>query len=278
MEEKINRLLKLLHSEEMLIHNMVKCDENKDTFTFNEFKKFFKVVSKETDDKVEELLNEYKYEEIFENLAIKIDDLVDEQKDARDYATLLGMVNNANLLRLNKIIKGYSSDLFSNEYISNIYDIYLWIINNRDYSDEFKDSMRIDMVMKLVNSRALRKYFAGDYEEAKELSDAFVDFKEEDRKNMTITFSNLMENVITVANNFEMFDGIMDELSFQSRKEMFKIEFAAASEMMIKHGFIIAVPLVDYSDFTEKIIGDAYNISEDFHNRKIEDNQIKKER
>ena len=127
--------------------------------------------------------------------------------------------------------------------------------------------------MKVVNSRALRNYFAGNYEVSNEISDSFLNYKEEEKSNIGAIFVSLLGGQIKLSNGFEMFDGTMEETLFNSRKEMLKLEFSAISLMMMKQRIIIPVPPIDYSDFTEQVIRDASEITNKFKERKSEEKQ-----
>lgn len=273
MEEKIKRLLNLLRKERIIITKMIESEERKDIMLFNALQSKYKEVFDETNEKLNDLFDCYSYNELFEKIATKVNRMVDSKKNVQDIVTLLGLVNTEKLLKATKNFENFSSDVFSNELIMHIYELYLWNDRQNDYSKEFKDAIRNDLVMKVVNSRALRNYFAGNYEVSNEISDSFLNYKEEEKSNIGAIFVSLLGGQIKLSNGFEMFDGTMEETLFNSRKEMLKLEFSAISLMMMKQRIIIPVPPIDYSDFTEQVIRDASEITNKFKERKSEEKQ-----
>lgn len=273
MEEKIKRLLNLLRKERIIITKMIESEERKDIMLFNALQSKYKEVFDETNEKLNDLFDCYSYNELFEKIATKVNRMVDSKKNVQDIVTLLGLVNTEKLLKATKNFENFSSDVFSNELIMHIYELYLWNDRQNDYSKEFKDAIRNDLVMKVVNSRALRNYFAGNYEVSNEISDSFLNYKEEEKSNIGAIFVSLLGGQIKLSNGFEMFDGTMEETLFNSRKEMLKLEFCAISLMMMKQRIIIPVPPIDYSDFTEQVIRDASEITNKFKERKSEEKQ-----
>jgi hypothetical protein len=210
------------------------------------------------------LLDEDLYAESVNYLSDKIKRFSKEKKNVLDDITLLGLLNTFHLNRVSNIVEGADSDTFSNELITQIYDIYLWLVNSNNYSKEFTDLLRLDMINKSINSRAMRKYFAGDYDEAATMSDPLTDDEFKDRNKLGVVYASVMIDEIELSNRVEMFDGIMDDVSFETKKKMVELEFAAISVILLRRGIIIPPNTMDYSDFTEKIIENASRLTDEY--------------
>ena len=274
MKEKIDELLSFVGRERILITKMTEFDEKKDAAFFDSFQKEFKYVSGKTDKLINDLLDAGLYYDSVDYLSDRIKKFVEEKKLVLDEVTLIGLLNNFQLNRASMVSEDAESDAFSNELITQVYDIYLWSVNNKGYSKELVDALRVDMINKSVNSRAMRKYFAGDYDEAEIISNPLNDGVFEDKNKLGVVYASLMIGEINLSNSFEMYDGIMDELSYESRKKMLEMEFAAISVILLRRGIIIPPNTMDYSDYTEKIIENASCLADEYLKRK-EKNQSK---
>ena len=268
MKEKIDELLSFVGRERILITKMTEFDEKKDAAFFDSFQKEFKYVSGKTDKLINDLLDAGLYYDSVDYLSDRIKKFVEEKKLVLDEVTLIGLLNNFHLNRVSMVSEDAESDAFSNELITQVYDIYLWSVNNKGYSKELVDSLRVDMINKSVNSRAMRKYFAGDYDEAENISNPLNDGVFEDKNKLGVVYASLMIGEINLSNSFEMYDGIMDELSYESRKKMLEMEFAAISVILLRRGIIIPPNTMDYSDYTEKIIENASCLADEYLKRK----------
>lgn len=271
MYKEIKELLSLVRKERILITKMVEADEREDSYLFNELQKSFKKTSFILDNFINKKIDDGKYDEIIELLSNKIDELVEKQENAEDYVTLLGLFNSCYLNKTSNSIYNSNSDAFSNEFVLQIYDIYLWMMNNNNYTKEFNDSLRTDLVMKLVNSRAMRKYFSGEYEEASIMSNPLNDEDFSDRNKLGTVYSSLMLAQIELSNKFEAYEGIFDDLSFESRKKLLEVEFASVSSILMKRGFLIPPNVIDYSDFTEEVLRNASILLDEYNNRKTKE-------
>lgn len=268
MEKNIKELLSLLKRERVLITKMVDADEREDKLLFNSLQSIYKDTSLKVDELLKELIKDDTYNNSIELLSIKINDAVDNQKTVDDLVTLLGLVNTFYMNRMSNEMVNCDSDVFSNELNTQIYDIYLWLISNNDYTKEFKDAIRIDLVNKLVNSRSMRKYFAGFYEEAAKIADPIIEEDKKDRNRLGMNYASMMMAQIGLSNKFEMYEGELDEVSFDSRRKMLEIEFAAISKILERRGFLIPPNTMDYSDFTEQVMRDASKLYNEYHEKK----------
>ena len=274
MDKEIKELLSLVRKERIIITKMVESDEREDKYLFNELQKKYKDISNKTDELVSNLILDNKYDEIVIQLSNKINELVENQENAVDYVTLLGLFNLFYLNETSNRISDSDTDSFSDEFVLQIYDIYIWMMKNSNNTKEFNDSIRSDLVMKLVNSRAIRKYFAGDYDEATLIADPLKDDDFNDRNRLGTVYASLMIEQINLSNKFEMYEGIFDELSFESRKKLLEVEFAAISSILARRGFLIPPNTMEYSNFTEKVIENASVIVNGYKNR----TQVEKEK
>ena len=268
MEEKIKKMLSLLRKERIIINKMVEADEKDDKMLFYTLQKPYKEISINTDNLVNELLDKKMYNSSVDYLSNKIKELIDKKENTQDYITLIGFINSFNLNRISNDVSNSDSDVFSNEFVMQVYDIYLWLIKENTTSKEFNNSLRLDILMKLVNSRAIRKYFSGDYEEASEIANPLKNDDYKDRNKLGTIYASLLLAQIELSNKFEMYDGIIDEESFKSRKKMLEIEFAAISMILMKRGFLIPPNSMDYSNFTEEVLENASNLVNEYIKRK----------
>lgn len=276
MEKKIEQLLPLIKKERVLITKMVEADEREDILLFNALQKMYKSFSLEVDELINNNIDKENYDKAVELLSQKINGAIDQQEDSTDLVTLLGLFNTFYLNSISTSLSNVNSDVFSNELNMQIYDIYMWLMKENEYPKEFKDAIRGDLINKLVNSASMRKYFSGDYEEAEDLANTLSYY--DDRNKMGTIYASLMIGQIDLSNKFEMYDGMMDDLSFNSRKKMLEIEFAAISVLLSKRKFLIPPYTMDYSDFTEKVIMDASKLVDQYNNKKtkeVEKNIIK---
>ena len=271
MDKDIKELLSLLRKERIIINKLVESDEREDKLLFNSLQEMYKDISKEVDNKINYLLDNKTYDETFKQVSLKLDKMLNRNLDAADCITLLGLINSTYTNRVSNKVANGDSDIFANELVTQVYDIYLWLIKNNDYSKEFTNSLRIDVVNKLVNSRSMRKYFAGDYETAMDISNPMNDEELRDRNKMGIVYASFMLGQIKLSNSFEMYDGVLDEVSFESRKKMLEIEFAAISSIMMKKAILIPPNTMDYSDFTESVIENASDLLNQYNDKKTKE-------
>ena len=278
MEEKIKELLSLIRKERVLMLKMIESDERDDSLLFSELQKKYKVISTEVNNKIRELINDETYEKVYEKLGLKINELAEKDKDPDLYIVLLGLVNSTYKSIIGEKYENVNSDVFTNELTSTVYGLYLWHLKENDFTKEFRDSFRNDMAIKFANSRVLRLYFAGDYEGAKQILNQSNSFDEEDRNGIGAIFVSLLGGKISITNSYESFNGLMDDVSFNSGKEMLKLEFCAISLMMMKHRIILPIPPVDYSDFTEELIKEASLLTNKYNKMKKEEKEEKEEK
>ena len=272
MEERIKKLLSLVRKERIMITKMVEADEKDNALLFNELQEPYKECSMKTDELLQQMIDDDMYDESIDYLSVIIDKKVDQQENVTDYVSLLGLLNIYHSNEESQSMVNSDSDVFSNEFIMQIYEIYLWYMKNNNYEKEFITSIREDIVSKLVNSRSMRCYFAGNYEDAAILADPLNDFNDRDR--LGTVYASLMMGQISLSNKFEVYDGIFDPTSFESRKKLLEIEFAAISTILLRRGFLIPPNTMDYSDFTEQVIANASELV-DKYNKRIKNEQTK---
>lgn len=268
MKNKVKKVVSLLRKERILITKMVESDERNDKMLFYALQEKYKDISLQVDELVKNLVEEEGYDNSIEYISSVINTAIDEKNSAEDNVTLLGLVNSYYLNAVSNKVENTDSDVFSNEYVLQIYNIYLWMVNDLNMQKELADSMRTDLVIKLVNSRAARCYFRGDYEKAIEISDPNYDYNYDDRNRMGTVYASMMISQINLSNKIEMYDGIFDEISFESRKKLLEVEFAALSTILMKRGFLIPPNSIEYSDFTEKVIRNASKLVNKYKERK----------
>ena len=272
MKNKVKKVVSLLRKERILITKMVESDERNDKMLFYALQEKYKDISLQVDELVKNLVEEEGYDNSIEYISSVINTAIDEKNSAEDNVTLLGLVNSYYLNAISNKVEKTDSDVFSNEFVLQIYNIYLWMVNDLNMQKELADSMRTDLVIKLVNSRAARCYFRGDYEKAIEISDPNYDDSYDDRNRMGTVYASMMISQINLSNKVEMYDGIFDEVSFESRKKLLEVEFAALSTILMKRGFLIPPNSIEYSDFTEKVIRNASDLTNRFLNRNFKEN------
>ena len=148
MDKDIKQLLSLLRKERIIINKLVESDEREDKLLFNSLQEMYKDISKEVDNKINYLLDNKTYDETFKQVSLKLDKMLNRNLDAADCITLLGLINSTYTNRVSNKVANGDSDIFANELVTQVYDIYLWLIKNNDYSKEFTNSLRIDVVNK----------------------------------------------------------------------------------------------------------------------------------
>lgn len=268
MENKIKKSVSLLKKERVLITKMIEADEREDSYLFYSLQPIYKKFSVEVDKLINELSEEDIYDEVVESITMKIDEVVNKQERADDLITLLGLVNTFYLNKMSQKVTNFDSDATSNELNMQVYDIYVWLVKNSNFSKDYNDSLRTDLINKVVNSRSMRKYFAGDYEEAMEITNPIKGEGSLDVNQMGMIFASMMLSQIALSDRFEMFEGELDDLSYASRKKMLEIEFAALSTLLTKKGYLIPPNTMDYSDFTEQVMRDASKLYNEYHEKK----------
>lgn len=268
MEDKIKEIMLLVKKERVLITKLVESDEREDILQFNTLQKMYKEVSIKTDELINDIIKNNEYDKYVEKLSAIINESDESSKELKDYVTFLGLINSAYINEMSNNLGNVDADIFSNEYNMQIYDIYLWLIKDNNFEKGFKNSLRDDLVMKLVNSRALRHYFRGDYETASIISDPLYNDDYNDRNRLGIAYASLMMGQISISDKLEMYEDILDKESFESRKKMLEIEFAAVASILTKRNILIPPNAMDYSDFTENVIIKSSELLDKYNNKK----------
>lgn len=264
MENDIENLLSYLRKERILMYKIVESEEKQDNAFFYHGVNLYKEIATCTDNLLKKVISDNSYKNIVEFI---VENYSKNDEIEYDALTLLGLVNT---LALNKISNEFyceNSDPFSNTVIANLYNMYLWSIKKNNYEKEVVEEMRYDIVNTLVNSMAMREYFKGNYSVFDE-----IEFSEKKDK-IEKKFYNALNTKINVSNSIEMFEGISNDVEFNARCEVMKLEFASLASLMEKENIKFPLVFSNISDFTEEIICDASSMLEKYNN-----NESKKEK
>ena len=264
MEEDTKKVLLSLRKEKILISKMVYADEIDSFLLFNSLKDKFKETSNNTNNLINTLFKNYSYDELFSYISERIENTEIGDEKLSELFTLISLINSK---YLNNDSNNFDNDYIPSKFLVYNYGLYLWFLKENNCDDKFKNAIREDLVIKLTNSNVMRKYFAGDF---KEIEDYFY-IKNcnsiDERHFVNTSLVSLLGGEIKLSNKFEMFEGILDDTSYNSRKEMLKLEYAAICLMMMEQGIIVPVEPVECSDFSKNIIKESSELVEKYKNK-----------
>ena len=262
----IRKVLPYIENERELIYKLIELDESKDLETFNAVQKVYNESMKLTDKLIRELYENADFDDIMDCLSDKIRKLNDRQRPSYDYVTILGLVRNIELNRLSYEEKNIPADLFSSEFSMTLYEIYLWYVRENEMDEELRESLRMDLIMKAVDSRVFRYYFSGNYEIAANISDPYNYYNPLEKPEADITYSAMMIERIGLSNHAPELINSFDKLSYDSREKMIELEFAALSAILDKRKTLIPPNNIEYTSYTEDRILNASVIYDKYKN------------
>ncbi len=158
---------------------------------------------------------------------------------------------------------GYRSDAFYEEFYKYLYAVYLWYIDNGWIQDEYKDIVRDFLCAEMVESDYMKEHFSGNEEKALKVSNPRIKYgKFADVLGEKMCYEQL-NNLVNDSNNCEM---LPEGDILEAKKIIFRLKFLALNNQLMD--WEIYFPCIEnpISDFTEEIMTDVINETNDFSN------------
>ena len=157
----------------------------------------------------------------------------------------------------------YKGDAFCEELYKYLYAAYLWYIDNGWIQDEYKDIVRDFLCAEMVEADYMKEHFSGNEEKALKVSNPRIEYgKFADVLGEKMCYEQL-NNLVDDSNNCEM---LPEGDILEARKIIFRLKFLALNNQLMD--WEIYFPCIEnpISDFTEEIMTDIINETDDFSN------------
>ncbi len=273
MEKLVSDSEKLLMLEKRLMGKLLAAEEDDNQELFDRVSMFFSGLKEKTDKSVCHLMSMYPTGVLASYLQAKFK----YTKDTVCHLSLLEFINRREINKNceDKIKLRVNCDTFLEEYIRNLYSIYVWYMRNHDLDANVRKTMRELMAIRLENSEFARLYFSGDSFNAKQIStpEFNIGFMAANQHAISDYYESL-NKLIHDANASEMLEGVHKPFLVEAQKHMLELDFAALCMQMDNRRIIY--PFSDYpiSDYTKEIMSNASNIYDGYQNRE----SVKKEK
>lgn len=262
MENLIERGKKSIDDEKTLINRMLEAEEYNDNDVFMMLSSIYKETKSNTDLLVDELLDNYSFEDITTNIRERASE---DNEDSLGYLTLYDIIDSKYVYNYSKEKYALNSDCFIEEHNRYLYLLYLWYVQNNKLSEDLKKSLHKFMVLRLCNSQFVRRYYSGEIESAKSYSNPDANLGIMTNEFSQRNYYSYLNKFINDANCCEIYEGSFEEYVVDAKRTVIELELAALSLQMNNRGIVFPVsesPITDYSrTFLEHaaVIFDKYN-------------------
>ena len=274
IQELVDRAVRSIRKERIL-GNIILKEYEDNTEAEQEYMDLFKNIKNDTNKTIQELLKKYKIRTVIDYLKSKIDF---EDEKTFDYLTLLLFVQKTDIDNKTNLMLGFDvnikGDAFIEEHYKYKFLVYMWYLNNELPECELKKNLHKYMSLDLIQSDTIRHLYSGEFESSQTVSDPNKNFGIIANDIALDSYYQKLNKLVSDTNSFEMYDGLLDEASFKSKKEMYMIEFVALCSQMMDRNIVFTTIKTEISDFTRKILERSSNINNKFNlNRRKTNNK-----
>ena len=240
--------------EHELMSKMLECAEKGQKSKFEIFTERFKQLRDQTDSIATYILDNFglhSLEQYLSNMAfIRTEQDKVHCQTFLDIAITLGVINTTT-----PGVMG--TDCMSEEYSKELFDIYLWGVDNENMTPGEKKCLHDFMLMPFSSSRYIRSYFSGEYNAAEKLSDPDRLLGTNANGVALNTYYIDLNNIVKATNRTEMYESYSQSDSFQARRRYYKYQLMAINNLMAKRGLAYKVTEEEPSDFTREVLVEA---------------------
>lgn len=272
IKELVNNAVRSIRKERILGDIILK-EYEENIEVEKEHMNLFKNIKNDTNQTVRELLKKYKIKTITDYLKTKIDF---EDEKTFDYLTLLLFVQKTDVDNKTNLMFGFDVNVKGDSFIEEHYKykflVYMWYLNNELPTDELKKSLHKYMALDLIQSDTMRHFYSGEYESSQTVSNPDINFGIMANDIALDAYYQKLNKLVSDTNSFEMYDGLLDEESFQSKKEMYMIEFVALCSQMMDRNIVFPTGETEISDFTRKVLERSSRVNDRFNSNRRKTN------